>query len=163
MSGLEFRSATDSDWGEIYRIFCEVTATADTYPFQPDTPESEAREVWMGSPKSVFVALDGDEIVATAFVRPNQTGLSDHVANAGWMVDPARQGEGIGRPFAEYVLDRAREMGYLAMQFNAVVASNEKAISLWKSMGFRIVGTVPDAFRHASLGLTPVHIMYRKL
>jgi GNAT superfamily N-acetyltransferase len=102
-------------------------------------------------------------VVATAYHRPNLPDLGDHVANAGWMVHPDHQGQGIGRQFAEYVLDEARRAGFRAMQFNAVVAANTGAVALWKSLGFEIVGTVPDAFRHARLGLTPVHVMYRRL
>lgn len=116
----------------------------------------------MAPGNTVFVAELRDEVVGTAYVRANMTGLGDHVCNAGWMVHPDHQGKGVGRPFAEYVIGQARQAGYRAMQFNAVVATNP-AVELWESLGFEIVGTVPDAFRHAEHGLTPVHIMYRQL
>ncbi len=79
------------------------------------------------------------------------------------MIDPLFRGQGIGRRFASHVLDEARGLGFTGMQFNAVVATNTTAIGLWKSMGFDIVGTVPDAFRHPSEGPTAIHIMYRAL
>ena len=113
--------------------------------------------------EATFVAGVGGEIVATAYVRANGVGFSDHIANAGWMVAPEHQGKGIGRPFAEWVLEQARDLGYHGMQFNSVVATNTGAIALWESFGFEIVGTVPDAFRHTREGLIPVHIMYRRL
>jgi len=78
------------------------------------------------------------------------------------MVASDHRGHGVERRFAEYVIDQARERGYLGMQFN-VVATNTGAIALWESLGFEIVGTVPDAFRHSSAGLVPIHVMYRKL
>lgn len=116
----------------------------------------------MASSNSVFVAELADTVVGTAYVKPNMPGLGDHVCNAGWMVAPAHQGRGVGRAFAEYVMEQAREQGYRGMQFNAVVATNP-AVGLWESLGFEIVGTVPDAFRHSEQGFTPVHIMYRRL
>lgn len=162
---LAFAVADDEDWPQIWPIFHEVVTAGDTYPYPADVPETDARAIWMkrGSREAVFVARLGGEIVATAYLKPNQPGLGDHVANAGWMVAPGHQGRGVGRRFAEYVIDRARERGYLGMQFNSVVASNTGAIALWESLGFEVVGTVPDAFRHSTDGLVPVHVMYRRL
>lgn len=117
----------------------------------------------MTPPREVYVVCEEGEVVGTAYVKPNTPGLGDHVANAGWMIDPSHQGRGIGRSFAEYVIDQARGLGYQAMQFNGVVATNTPAITLWKSLGFHTIGTVPEAFRHRNVGLTAVHIMYRKL
>ena len=160
---LVFSPAGEDDWPGIWGIFREVVSTGETYPYPPDTSEEEGRSIWMAASHAVFVAKLDDEVVATAYHRPNMYGLGDHIANAGWMVHPDHQGRGIGRRFAEYVLDQAREAGFRGMQFNAVVATNTGAVALWQSLGFEIVGTVPDAFRHARLGLTPVHVMYRQL
>lgn len=163
MTDLEFSVAGAGDWPGIWEVFRRVVATGDTYPYPPDTSEDQARTIWMAPSNTVLVATSDGEIVGTAYYRPNIPGLGDHIANAGWMIRPDRQGEGIGRRFAGYVLDQARQAGFRGMQFNAVVASNTGAISLWESLGFETVGTVPDAFRHPTLGLTPVHIMYRQL
>ncbi len=67
------------------------------------------------------------------------------------------------RALGEYVLSRAREQGYAAMQFNAVVESNHAAVRLWQALGFRIIGTVPEAFAHRTLGRVGLHIMHRRL
>lgn len=165
MTGLVFDRAREDDWPELWSIVRAVIATGDTYPYPPDLSEPEARSLWMktGPREATFLARLGDEVVATAYVRANGIGAGNHIANAGWMVAPDRQGGGIGRPFAEWVLDRARELGYRGMQFNSVVATNTGAIALWESLGFEIVGTVPDAFRHPDQGLVPVHVMYRRL
>lgn len=163
VSELGFRVAVEMDWPEIFTLFGRVTATADTYPYPPDLPETEARSIWLAEKNTVFVATLGSEVVGTAYFRPNMAGFGDHICNAGWMIDPSHQGKGIGRRFAEYVISRAGEAGFRGMQFNAVVATNTSAIGLWESLGFEIVGTVPDAFRHSTFGLTPVHIMYREL
>lgn len=159
-----FSEAVAADWSGIWEIIREVIATGDTYPYPPDMSETEARDTWMrrGDREATFVARIGHETVGTAYVKPNQPGLGDHVANAGWMVAPSHQGRGIGRRFAEYVIDEARERGFLAMQFNSVVVTNVGAIALWRSLGFETVGTVPDAFRHPS-GLVAIHVMHREL
>lgn len=160
---VEFSDAGAGDWPGIWEVFSRVVATGDTYPYPPDISEGEARSIWLAPSHTVSVARERETIVGTSYYRPNLVGLGDHVANAGWMIHPDHQGRGIGRRFAGYVMGQAREAGYRAMQFNAVVASNTGAIALWESLGFEIVGTVPGAFRHVERGLTPVHIMYREL
>lgn len=163
---IEFRQADDSDWDAIWPIVSSTLRAADTYPYGPDTTEPEGRIIWLGShdpSRVVYVAESGAEVVATAYLRPNQPGLGDHIANAGWMVAETFRGRGLGRAFATYVLEEARRLGYRGMQFNAVVATNDAAITLWKSMGFEGVGTVPRAFRHPTEGLVPILIMYRDL
>jgi L-amino acid N-acyltransferase YncA len=161
-----FRLAAPEDWPAIWEIFREVIRSGDTYAFPPDMPEAEAREAWLfdgAGNRHTFVALLDDAIVGTAYLKPNQIGLGDHVANAGWMVAARAAGRGVGRRFAEYVLDEARRVGFQAMQFNAVVATNTRALALWESMGFTVIGTSPEAFRHSQRGLVDVHIMYQKL
>lgn len=163
---LVFRVATEQDWPAIWPIVRDVVATGDTYPYPPDMPQPEARAIWMQSGRDrrfTFVAERDGKVVATAYLEPNQPGLGDHVCNAGWMVSPQVAGQGIGRRFAEWVIERARVLGFAAMQFNSVVATNTGALELWASLGFQIVGTVPDAFRHAEQGLVAVHVMYRRL
>ena len=161
---MEIRLAEQADWGGIWPIWRDTVAAGDSYPWLPDTPEDEARTEWMlPPPAEVWVAEDQGRIVATALLQPNKPGLGDHVANAGFMVDPSSSGRGIGRRLAEAVLDRARAAGYVAMQFNAVVATNERAVRLWRSLGFEEVGRVPQGFRHARRGPVDLLLMHRRL
>lgn len=163
---VEFRQADDSDWDAIWPIVKSTLSAADTYPYPPDTTEPEGRVIWLGSnepSRVVYLAESGEEVVATAYLKPNQPGLGDHIANAGCMVKESFRGRGLGRAFATYVLEEARRLGYQGMQFNAVVATNEAAIALWKSMGFEVIGTIPRAFRHPDEGLVPILVMYRGL
>lgn len=158
--------ATDQDWDAIWPILADVIGRGDTYTYDPSIAEGDARAVWMltGADRSAtYVASVDGEVLATAYLKPNQPGLGDHVANAGWMVARSAAGRGIGRALADFVIGEARRLGFLGMQFNAVVATNARAIGLWESLGFTIVGTVPNAFRHPVEGLVPVHIMYRDL
>jgi ribosomal protein S18 acetylase RimI-like enzyme len=79
------------------------------------------------------------------------------------MVAPNAHGQGIGRAMGEHCLNEARQLGFRAMQFNFVVSTNESAIRLWQRLGFEIVGTLPDAFRHPERGYVDVHVMFRSL
>jgi GNAT superfamily N-acetyltransferase len=161
---MDTRPATEADWPAIWPTWHRIVAAGDTYTWAPETGEAAARDLWMlPPPAEVWVAVGDGAVVGTALLKPNQPGLGDHVANAAFMVDPAVAGRGVGRRLAERILARAAEAGYAAMQFNAVVGTNTRAIDLWRSLGFTIVGTVPGAFRHAVHGPTDLHVMYRKL
>jgi ribosomal protein S18 acetylase RimI-like enzyme len=94
---------------------------------------------------------------------PSTLGPGAHVANAGFVVHPARRGADVGRALCRHVLDQARADGYRAMQFNAVVETSTPAIRLWRSFGFQILATVPEAFRHPVHGYVGLHTMYSTL
>lgn len=168
---LRLRTATADDWPAIWPIWHRVVSTGRTYTYDPGTREEVARALWMAPPPAcVFVAdrpgpYPGAPAVTvgTALLKPAQPGLGDHVANAGFMVDPDAAGAGVGRALAEHVLDEARRRGYRAMQFNAVVETNEPAVALWRSLGFAVIGTVPRAFRHPVHGPVGLHVMHREL
>jgi ribosomal protein S18 acetylase RimI-like enzyme len=160
----EIRLATDADKGSVWRIIKAVIAGGDTYVFDPETPEREMMAYWFSQEKHVFVAEEGDgSIVGTFWLKPNQPGLGDHICNAAYMVSPYAKGRGIGRRMAEFSLDEARRLGFAAMQFNFVVKSNVVAVKLWQSLGFGIIGEIPEAFRHKENGMTNAYIMFRKL
>jgi len=161
---VEIREATAADWPAIWPIVREVVAAGDTYTWDPATTEAQARAKWMsGPPARTFVAVDGGEVVGTAELHPNQPGPGSHVANAGFMVDSRHAGRGVARAMCAYVLDAARAEGYRAMQFNAVVETNTRAVALWEAFGFDILATVPEAFHHPAHGYVGLHIMHRML
>ncbi|MCW5250320.1 GNAT family N-acetyltransferase [Streptomyces sp. SHP 1-2] len=156
---MPIREATPGDWPRIWPVWHRVVAAGDTYTWDPDTSEEEARSLWTGSGKRVYVTEDDDgAVVASAYLAPNYGGPAAGIANAGFMVDPGRT----GRALAEHVLAEAAEQGYRAMVFNAVVETNP-AVRLWTSLGFRVLGTVPDAFDHPRHGRVGLHIMHRAM
>jgi ribosomal protein S18 acetylase RimI-like enzyme len=158
------RRATEANWPLLWPIWREVVAAGDTYVWAPETTEDDARDVWMlPRPAETWLAEIDGVVVGTYQLKPNAPSLGSHVANAGFMVATAARRNGVGRALAEHCLDRARSLGYEAMQFNAVVETNASAIALWESLGFRIVGTVPAAHRPPAKGDLSVHIMYRQL
>jgi len=161
---VHIRPASEADWPALWQIIKPVVDAGETYVWRP-TPESdEMMRLWLeAAPWHVVVAeLDG-VIVGTAKVGPNRPGRGAHVATASFIVGPSHQGRGVGRTLAEYVLAWAESASYHGMQFNAVVETNHAAITLWQSLGFTVIGTVPEAFDHATEGLVGLHIMYRAL
>jgi L-amino acid N-acyltransferase YncA len=162
---VKVREAVDADWPSIWPVWRSIVGAGDTYDWNPDTPEDVARKAWMRQPPwQVFVVEDDSgTVVGTAILGPNRVGLGDHVANAAFMVDPRHRGQGVGRFLGRAIIDRAREAGFLGMQFNAVVAINEPAVRLWQSLGFSVVGTIPQGFRHAHAGLVDLLVMYQRL
>jgi len=160
---LTIRSATADDRDAIWNIFRVVVATGDTWSFEPTTPRDEALAYWFAPANRCFVAEREGRIVGTYILKPNHGGPGSHVANAGFMVAPDAQGGGIGRGMGEHALREARRLGFRAMQFNFVVSTNEPAVRLWQALGFRIVGTLPGAFRHTQKGYVDAYVMFRSL
>jgi L-amino acid N-acyltransferase YncA len=162
---LEIRDATEDDWPAIWPFLAEIVRAGQTYTWRRDVTEAEAREQWLRpAPWRSFVAVDPDgHVVGTARLGPNQDGPGRHVANASFMVDPTRAARGVGRSLAIHTMEAARADGYRAMQFNAVVESNIHAVRLWRSLGFEILATIPEAFDHPTEGLVGLHVMYRRL
>ena len=157
------RAATVADFDAIWPIFASVIASGDTYVFSPDTPRAEAFAYWFGPGVACYVAETADAVVGMYKIVPNQRDRGSHVANASFMVAPPHAGRGVGRQMGEHCLRTARARGFLAMQFNFVVSTNAAAVALWKGLGFAIVGTLPEAFRHRELGLVDAYVMHRPL
>ncbi|AXI90027.1 GNAT family N-acetyltransferase [Actinospica acidiphila] len=156
------REARPDDWARIWPFWHRIVAAGETYTWDPGTSEEDARALWMSPAKRVYVVEDDGTVVASAYLTPNYGGPAARIANAGFMVDPDRAGRGAGRLLAEHVLAEARDAGYRGMVFNAVVETNP-AVKLWSSLGFTVLGTVPDAFDHPRHGRVGLHVMYRSL
>jgi ribosomal protein S18 acetylase RimI-like enzyme len=160
---MDIREISPDEFDAVWPVFQAVIATGDTYPYDPGMTIDEARVMWTTPPARTFAAWEGGEIAGCYMLKPNQPGLGSHVANCGYMVAPSARGRGVGGTLCEHSLATAREAGFLAMQFNAVVASNVAALNLWQKHGFVVVGRVPKAFRHANQGLTDILVMHRFL
>jgi GNAT superfamily N-acetyltransferase len=161
---VEIRPATDQDWPLIYPFYAAIMAEGKTYPFPERQTPDEARPWWMEEPPGqTVVAVSDGVIVGSAKMGANRPGRGSHVATASFLVNPAHQGQGVGRALGEYVLDWCRSFGFASIQFNAVVESNAPAVCLWQSLGFQIIGTVPEAFDHPEDGLVGLHVMFRYL
>ncbi len=158
------RRATERDWPLIYPVYAAIMAEGKTYAFPEGQSLEEARPWWMEEqPGQTVVAVRDGGIVGSAKMGVNRPGRGSHVATASFLVDPASQGQGVGRALGEYVLEWCRQAGFASIQFNAVVESNAPAVRLWRSLGFRIIGTVPASFDHPEHGLVGLHVMFRQL
>jgi len=160
---IRIRAAGSYDRPAIWAILSPIFAAGETYTLPRDPTESQALAYWFQAGHEVFVAGEDDKIVGTYFLQANQQGGGAHVANCGYVTAEWATGRGIARAMCLDSLDRARAAGFRAMQFNFVVSSNERAVRLWQSLGFAIVGILPDAFLHPSRGYVDAFVMYRKL
>jgi ribosomal protein S18 acetylase RimI-like enzyme len=160
----EIRKIREADWPAIWPILHATIAAGDSYVFSPQSSEAEIRRIWTEIPTATFVACDSaGAILGTYFIKPNQPGLGDHVCNCGYVVAPAAQGQGVAAAMCEHSQRVAVELGFHAMQFNFVVATNERAVRLWERLGFAVVGRLPGVFRHQRLGLVDALVMFKTL
>lgn len=157
------RPATASDRDAIWRIMEPIIRAGETYSLPRDMGRDKALAHWFAEDRSVFVAEEEGQVLGTSYLRANRPGPGAHVANAGFMVAETAAGRGIGHALGRHAISAAQARGFQAMQFNFVVASNERAVKLWLHLGFAIVGRVPDAFQHPRLGLIDALVMHRKL
>jgi L-amino acid N-acyltransferase YncA len=162
---ITIREARPEDWEAIWPFFREIVAAGETYAYDREMTEPEGRRMWMlQAPGRTVVATDAaGTVIGTANMYANRPGPGSHVASASFMVDPQRAGQGVGRALGEHVIDWARQSGFRAIQFNAVVETNQGAVALWRSLGFEILATVPEAFNHPRQGYVGLLIMHRFL
>jgi len=160
---MTIRKATLDDYDAIWNIFETVIRTGDTYPFSPDTNKESLTKNWFADYMNAYVMDQNGQIIATYMLKPNQVDLGSHIANCSYMVHPDARGKGAGKLICEHSLTEAQRLGYRAMQFNLVVSTNHVAVNLWQKCGFEIIGTIPEGFKHQSLGYVDAYIMYRKL
>lgn len=157
------RRARAEDRAVIWRILEPIIRAGETYALPRDMSEGDAIAYWMGPDRETFVAEEDGRILGTYYLRPNQSGGGAHVANCGYVVAPAMTGRGVARTMCMDSLERARTRGFRAMQFNFVIASNERAMRLWQACGFEIVGRLPGAFEHPTQGFVDALILYQTL
>jgi L-amino acid N-acyltransferase YncA len=166
---ITIRPASRDDWAGIWPFYRRIVQAQETYAYDPALSSGDAADNWFRDPPgATVVAVDHEStadqrIVGSATMGPNRPGPGRHIGTASFMVDPDSHGSGIGRRLAEYVIDWHRRNDYHGIQFNAVVETNEAAVRLWQSLGFTIIGTVPEAYEHARFGLVGLHVMYLPL
>ena len=164
MSTPTIRRYQESDWPAVWPLLHATFASGDTYAFAPESSEADIHKAWVEVPGATYVACAPDgRLLGTYILKANQPGLGSHVCNCGYVVSPEAQGQGVASAMCEHSQREAVSMGFLAMQFNLVVSTNERAVRLWKRLGFDVVGTLPRAFRHQRLGFVDAFVMYKQL
>ena len=160
---MPIRPATPEDAAAIWSIIGPTIRAGETYALDPAMGEDAALAYWLGPDRETFVAEEAGVVLGTYYIRPNQAGGGKHVCNCGYMTDAAAAGRGIARRMCEHSLRVARERGFRAMQFNFVVGTNHRAVRLWQSLGFEVVGTLPLAFEHPTQGFVDAFVMFQTL
>ena len=160
---LTVREARADDADAIWTILEPMIRAGDTYTLPREMSREAALAFWFASGHEVFVAEEDGGLVGTYFLRANQAGGGSHVANCGYVTAARAAGKGVARAMCGHSLEHAKSRGFRAMQFNFVVSSNERAVRLWKSFGFEIIGRLPEAFRHPSGNYADAYVMYRFL
>jgi ribosomal protein S18 acetylase RimI-like enzyme len=156
-------AALSQDADSVWAILEPIIRAGETYTLPREMPREEALDYWFAPQHEVFVAEEDTHVLGTYFLQPNQQGGGSHVANCGYVTAPWATGRGVARAMCAHSLDGARERGFTAMQFNFVVSTNERAVALWQSFGFEIVGRLPGAFHHPAAGFVDALVMYRSL
>lgn len=162
-ANLLIRPATAQDQAALWQILEPTIRAGETFALPRDMGRAEAIAYWTAPDREVFLAEDSGRALGTFYLRANQLGGGSHVANCGYMTDPAATGQGVARAMGERSLELARERGFKAMQFNFVVSTNERAVRLWQSLGFAIAARLPAAFLHPLLGYVDALVMFRAL
>lgn len=160
---MKIREITEDDIEKIWPIFHEIVSVGESYPYPRDTSKEEAVKLWLHHPRKTYVIEDGGQVGGTYYIKTNQPGSGSHVCNCGYMVSSKTRGKGFATAMCEHSQEIARELGYKAMQFNLVASSNEGAVRLWKKLGFDIVGQLPMAFEHPTIGYVDAFVMYKWL
>jgi L-amino acid N-acyltransferase YncA len=160
---LSIRPAEPADAAAVLAIAREIVRDGTTYVFAPETRDEQLLGYFLAPGGANFVATRAGRVLGCYVLRENRSGRGAHVANASYAVSESARGLGVGRALGEHSLEEARRRGFLAMQFNFVVSTNEAAVALWKTLGFTVAGTLPSAFRHPRLGLVDAYVMHRAL
>ena len=160
---MHIRAAAPGDADAIWAILESTIRSGETYTLPVNLSRDEALAYWMAPAHEVFVAEELGEVLGTYFLKTNQRGGGSHVANCGYVTAAHATGRGVARAMCAHSLDHARHRGFKAMQFNFVISTNERAVRLWQSFGFDIVGRLPGAFQHPAQGFVDALVMYRSL
>lgn len=159
---ISIRLADAGDYDAVWSIMEPVIRAGETYALPRDMTKEDALVHWFAPDRTVFVAQEQGRILGTYYLRANRPGPGAHVANAGFMVAGEAGGHGIGQALCGHALATAKTKEFRAMQFNFVVASNERAVGLWQRMGFAVMGRLPGAFDHPRLGLVDALVMFQE-
>ena len=159
----DIRETLEEDFDQIWKIFHQIVSAGETYAIDRNTSKNEAHRIWIEQPQKSFVCVENNNVLGTYYLKQNQKGGGAHVCNCAYMVAVEEEGKGLGTMMCLHSQIMAKELGFKAMQFNLVLESNIKAVSLWAKLGFDTVGKIPKSFDHPKLGYVDALVMYKWL
>ena len=162
-AGVVIREIDDDSFDRFWPSFQAIVRARETYAFDPDLDREAARTLWCKVPLRTYVASRNNAVLGSYYLKPNAAGPGGHVCNCGYMVTEAARGSGIATLMCEHSQKIARALGFRAMQFNAVVATNAGALRLWRRLGFAEIGRVPRGFLHPQHGFVDTFILHKQL
>ena len=129
------------------RIWNEVVRDGVAFPQTEElTPEEGAAFFEEQSFTGVAFDEESGETVGMYILHPNNVGRCGHICNASYAVAGAKRGLHIGETLVTHCMKTAKALGYRVLQFNAVVATNTPALTLYKRLGFTQLGVIPGGF-----------------
>lgn len=160
---MNIRLMTREDFPAFWPTFQSIVQAGETYAFDQDLSLEQGYRLWCETPSETWVAEAESELLGSYYIKPNARGPGNHVCNCGYMIAERARGRGLARKLCEHSQERALRLGFQAMQFNSVVATNAIAVALWEKLGYKRVGILPRAFNHPSQGLVDCYVMYKWL
>jgi len=129
-------------------IWNEIVRAGVAFPQEEELDEMTGDEFFKAQ-SFTGLAVDeaSGEILALYILHPNNVGRCSHISNASYAVRADLRGRHIGEIIVKHCIEKARELGFRILQFNAVVASNIHARNLYKRLGFIELGKIPGGFR----------------
>jgi GNAT superfamily N-acetyltransferase len=141
---VEIRQANIVDYDDLFDAFVRIVGSGEGFPQQAPLTRAEFDEYWIDHSSGVYVAKFGGYLIGASYIKPNFVGRAAHIANAGYFVLAPYRGTGAGRALVLHSLGEARRLGFDAMQFNLVFASNP-ARGMYTKLGFIELGRIPEA------------------
>ena len=139
------RGFTKDDLPEMISIWNEIVEEGNAFP-QEESLTLKTGFAFFNSQSHVGVAFDG-EILGLYILHPNNVGRCSHIANASYAVSSKARGKHIGQKLVLDSIEKAKELDFLILQFNAVVEDNFSARHLYEKLGFKQLGVIPKGFR----------------
>ncbi|MBR2822104.1 MAG: GNAT family N-acetyltransferase [Clostridia bacterium] len=143
---MQIREYTEADLEQMIPIWNEIVEEGIAFP-QEECLDMESGKAFFASQSYTGVADDGGKIIGLYILHPNNVGRCGHICNASYAVSSSVRGQHIGEKLVLDCLEKAKELGFRVLQFNAVVESNIHARHLYERLGFIQLGTIPGGFR----------------
>lgn len=164
LNNLFYKLCSSNERKELYELFLEILKEGNSYPQNLPYSFSDFLGYFFSKNSQVIICKsDLDKIIGGFYIKPNFEGKSSHIANCGYIVRKEFRRQKIGFQLGRYSIDIAKELGYRGIIFNLIFKENIASVKLWGKLGFKIIGTIPEAVKINDTKLIDAHIMYLNL